>query len=126
MQAGMAGQRHETHMHQDLAIDATADGKLVPELQLLVLGIRPHRNDQPATGRELLQKRRRHFLGSGRDQDGIIGGAFGPAARAVADAELDVLVAELLQGALRPDSSGTISIVRTVLARGSSSQRIAV
>jgi len=78
-----------------------------------------HRNDQPATGRELLQERRRHFLGSRRDQDGIIGGRLRPAVRAVAGRGTRRSRSRAPSGrSARPDSSGTISIVRTVLARG--------
>ena len=57
----------------------------------------PDRDDQPAADRELLLQRLRHLGPAGRDQDGIERRGLRPAFGAVADAQLDIVVAQLLE-----------------------------
>src|SRR5258708_5654526 len=92
MGAGRAArERDEANLHQHVAVEGPARGIAAPQLELLVVGRRPDRDDEAAAGRELREQRPRDGGGRGRD-----------------------------------DSSGTISMVRTVEPGGSSSQRMAV
>src|SRR5216684_1606969 len=92
--------RHEPDLHQRPALQRPL-GRLAPELQLLVVRVAPHRNDQPTARSQLIEERRRHGRWGGRDENGVERRRLRPAQRAVADAKLDILVAQLGEDLLR-------------------------
>ncbi|MGY4339880.1 hypothetical protein ACVWW3_004786 [Bradyrhizobium sp. LM2.9] len=69
-------------------------GELYQSLIALFLA---YRNHQTATDCELLFQRRRHLGSASRDHDCIERRGLWPTARAIADAQFDIVITELLQ-----------------------------
>jgi len=105
---GPAGHRYESDRAADLLPIALGGARYHFEL----LEIVAHRDDEAPADFELFEQRRRNFFRRGRHHDGIERRRLRPAAITVAEAEVDVSVAEAGQIDLRRRaSSGMISIV---------------
>ena len=94
--AMLADQRHERHAAEILLLEVGSTGARHLD-QPLVTRRSADRYHQPAPDVELILERLRDFRPAGRSQDGVERRGLGPAARAVAGAQLDVVVAQPLQ-----------------------------
>src|SRR5215469_8286396 len=75
---------------------------------------RAQRQNDPSSGFDLIEDRRRQSLGGGRQQGSIVGRVLAPATRPVSDADGDIGAAELAQVASAwPANSSTISALHT-------------
>ena len=63
--------------------------------------VRAQRQNDPSSGFDLIEDRRRQSLGGGRQQGYIVGRVLAPATRTVSDADGDVGAAKLGAGSLR-------------------------
>ena len=59
--------------------------------------VRAQRQNDPSSGFDLIEDRRRQSLGGGRQQGSIVGRVLAPATRPVSDADGDIRAAELAQ-----------------------------